>query len=187
MQSTTINYLPTPLPEFDYLPRGGGDISVDYLIGGYNGSLLGFEHKITLSGGGQVVQIMTKDRNGMFTEALPQNAFLIDDDFVGIQMYAPVSGQNGFEYSIRVFKDDTTRNSMVPGTSSQIVLRDSQNNPPQVTFAEVIHQIGSSIEQELNFIGTIDIRGAYTAKVTIRPGESVYVKRNASGDLVFQF
>ncbi|HRI59559.1 MAG TPA: hypothetical protein PK228_07540 [Saprospiraceae bacterium] len=187
MQSTTINYLPTPLPEFDFLPRGEGDISVDYFIAGYNGSLLGFEHKITLSGGGQVVQMMTQDRSGMFTVALPQNAFLIDNDFLGIQMYAPVSGPHGFEYSIRMFKNDTTRNSVVPGTRSQIVLSDAQNTPPQVTFAEVIHQIGSSIVHELNFIGTIDIRGAYTAKVTIRPGEAVYVKRNADGDTVFQF
>ena len=187
MQRTTIHYLPTPLPQLDFLPRGEGDMSVDYFIAGFQGSLLDFQHKITLSGGGQVAQIMTKDQNGMFTQALPQNAYLIDDEFVGIQMYAPASGQNGFEYSIRMFKDDTTRNATVPGTNSQVVLADSQNNPPQVTFAQVEHQIGNSVVQELNFIGTIDIRGAYTSQVIIRPGETVYVKRNSNGDLVFQF
>ncbi len=187
MQSTTIHYLPTPLPQLDFLPRGEGDISVDYFIGGFQGGALQFEHKITLSGGGQVVQVMTKDTGGLFTQALPQNAYLIDDDFLGIQLFAPVSGPNGFEFSMRVFKDNTTRNSTVPGTLSQVVLPDSQNNPPRITFAQVDHQIGTSIVQELNIIGIIDIRGFSTPQVNIRPGQTVYVKRNAGGDIVFQF
>lgn len=187
MQSTTITFLPVPLPTVDFIPRGEGDISVDYFIGGYTGNVLGYEHKITLSSGGQIVQMMSKDAQGLFTTAPLQDAYSIDGEFLGIQMYAPVSGQNGFEYSVRLFKNDLTRNSVVPGTASQVVLSDSQNNPPQICFAEVTYQIGNSLVREVNFIGTLDIRGAYTSRVTIRPGETVFVKRDTSGNLVFQF
>ncbi len=187
MQSTTITYLPVPLPAVDFIPRGEGDISADYFIGGYSNNVLGYERKITLSSGAQVVQMMSRDAQGLFTLAPLQDAYSIDGEFLGIQMYAPVSGQNGFEYSVRLFKNDTTRNSVVPGTVSQVVLSDSQNNPPQICFAEVTHQIGNSLVREINFIGIIDIRGAFTSRVTVRPGETVYVKRDASGNLVFQF
>lgn len=187
MQSTTITYLPVPLPSVDFLPREQGDISADYLIGGYSGNTLDYERKITLSSGGQIVQMMAKDAQGLFTIAPLQDAYSIDGEFLGIQMFAPVAGRDGFEYAVRLFKNSDTRNSAVPGTASQVVLPDSQNNPPQVCFAEVTHQIGNSLVREVNFIGIIDIRGAFTARVTIRPGETVYLKRDASGGLVFQY
>ena len=188
MQSTTITFLPTPLPQVDFVLRGGEeDISVDYLIAAYQGNALNFENKITLSGGGQIVQIMTKDASGLFTQALEQNAFSIDGDFLGIQLYAPVSGANGFQYSARLFKNSSTRATTVAGTGSQVVLQDSQNNPPQIIFAEIVTQIGTTILQEVSFIGTTDLRGAFTSRVTVRPGETVYIKRNSNGDIVFQY
>lgn len=188
MQSTTITYLPTPVPDVEFMARGEEvDISQTYPAAAYDGEVLEFEHKLTLSSGGDVVQVMSKDSEGLFTEALPQDAYSIDDDFVGIRMHAPVSGSNGEEFSVTMFKDDTTRNAVVPGTTSEVVMTDTQNNPPQIILAEAVHTIGTSIVRELNFIGATDIRTGFTARVTIRPGETVYVKRTTSGDLVFQF
>ncbi len=185
--TTTITYLPTPVPDVQFFARGEGDVSQDYLAAAYDDDVLVFEHKLTLSSGGQVLQVMSKDSNGMFTVALPEDAYSIDDDFTGIQLYEPDTGANGEEFSIRLFKDSTTRNTVVPGTTSQVVLPDAQNNPPQVMLAEAVHQIGTTTLRELNFIGATDIRTFTVAEVIIRPGETVYVKRDSNGDLVFQF
>lgn len=188
MQSTTITFLPTPLPDVNFIIRGEEeDMSQNFPIASFNGSDLNFEHKLTLSREGTVLQVMTRDENGLFTEALPQNAFGIADEFVGIQLLSPVSGQNGFQYSARIFKDYKTRNTVVPGTLSQIVLTDASNNPPQVLFAQIRHQNGNSMVQEIGFIGTTDMRPALASRVFIRPGETVYVKRAAGGNLIFQF
>ena len=187
MQSTTITFLPTALPDIDYIVRGDEDISETFPIAEYNGSTLSFSHKITLSGTGKILQVMTQDEDGLFTEALAENAFGIDGDFLGIELLSPVSGQNGFRYSARFFKDSNTRNSKVPGTLSEIILPDASNNPPQVLFAEVTDTSGTTIARGMGFIGTVDIRAASYARLFVRPGETVYVKRDSRGNLVFQF
>lgn len=185
--TTTITYLPTPAPSVSYIPRGEGDISQDYLAAAYNGTTLNFEHKLALAGGGQVLQVISKDSSGAFTVGLPQDAYSIDNDFTGIQLYAPTQGSNGESFSIRVFKNSNTRNTVVPGTNSEVVVNNAQNNPPWAILAEAVYQVGSSTIRELNFIGGTDVRTFAAARVTIRPGETVYVKRDGSGNLVFQF
>lgn len=186
--TTTLNYLPTPIPAIQFAARGGeeGDISQEYPAAEYTGTTLNFEHKLTLTSGGQVLQVMSKDSNDMFTIALPEDAYSIDDEFTGVELLEPTAGAHGEAFSIRLFKNSDTRNSTVPGTASQVVLRDTQNNPPQVILVEAVHE-GTSIVRELNFIGAIDIRTFTSAQVVIRPGQTVYVKRDTNGDLVFQF
>lgn len=185
--STTITYLPTPAPSVSYIPRGEGDISQDYLAAAYNGSTLNFEHKLALASGGQVLQVMGKDSSGAFTVAAPQDAYSIDNDFTGIQLYAPAQGSTGESFSIRLFKNSNTRNTVVPGTNSEVVVNNSQNNPPWVILAEAVYQVGTTAISELNIIGGTDIRTFSMARVIIRPGETVYVKRDSSGNFVFQF
>lgn len=185
---TTLNYLPTPIPNIRFAARGGeeGDVSQEYHAAEYDNTTLIFEHKLTLASGGQVLQVMSKDSNDMFTVALPEDAYSINNEFTGVELFEPVTGTNGESFSIRLFKNSDTRQSTVPGTNSQVVLSDSQNNPPQVILVEAVHE-GTTTIRELNFIGATDIRTFTSAQVIIRPGQTVYVKRDTNGNLVFQF
>lgn len=180
MQQSTITYLATPDPGAPTTPNSSSPVEETYLIATDDGTSVSFEHKLILTDEGALLQVVTKDNRGEFTVALDENAFPIDDEFVGIELLAPDSTQYGTEYSVRIFKDSSTEN---PDADSEVWL--AANRSPQITMAMVAHDNGSSIVQELNFIGTTDIRIGFTAARTlIRPGETVYVQLQSGGDFV---
>lgn len=183
MQKTTITFLPTAVPDSGFLARGDADKT--FPIATDNGQTMVFARKLTLTSGAAGLQIMTPDGSGLFTQADPVNSFSIDGEFAGIQMLSPTGTPSS--YSARIFINDTTRNAVVPGTTSQVVIPNAANNNPQVAFVEMSHDTNGSIVREVGFIGTMDVRPGLATRVIIRPGETVYVKRDANGSLVFQY
>ena len=189
MQVTRITFLPLEMPSAPPVPRSlPANFSGEFHIAEFDGTVMSFEHKMTLTNGGRTVQIMTQDTQGEFTEALPENAFSIDDDFLGIEMLDPVTINGVVHFSVRLFTDSNTQNQIVPGTLSQVVLPDFPNNNLSITLVEARHDAGGNVFTTLNFIGATDIRAGYTrASVIIEPGEIVYLKCNSQNDLIFQF
>lgn len=180
MQQSTITFLATPDPGGPSSPNNSSPVDETYLIATDDGSNVSFEHKLILTEEGAFLQVVTKDNQGEFTVALDENAFPIDNEFVGIELLAPETTQYGTEYSVRIFKDSSTEN---PDTDSEVLL--AANRSPQITMAMVAHDNGTIIAQELNFIGAFDIRIGFTApRVLLRPGEIVYVQLQSGGDFI---
>lgn len=190
MQHTTITFLPTPVPDIAFFSRdAAGEVDKTYPIAAYSGGLLEFEHKITLAAGGQIAQIMSKDPvTGLFSIALPEDAFSIADEFLGISLSELNTAQGGTSFTARLFKNESTQDPGASGAASQVLLRNIANNAPQIAFAEIVDEAGSATGSTLSFIGATDVRTGFTApRVIIRPGETVYLKANANNDLILQF
>jgi hypothetical protein len=181
MQTTTFTYVPKPDSEGEILTRSMdilGTLPKTYVIAEKVAGQFKYQHKITLLNGGNVLQILTKEpgTSGKFTEALPENAYSIENQFIRLSLLDSLG--DGSKYEIHLSNDPGR-----PSTSNAVL---SATKSPQVNFVEVLYKDGTDARAELNFIGTTDIRPALQGRVIVAPGESVQIKCD-SGNIVFQY
>lgn len=154
----------------------------EYFLARYVNDIYTFDHKFTLltdpASGETSFQVLTKDAQGEFTEALPENRFSIENRFVKITLI-DIFG-DGSQYKIRLATATLTK------AANRILLGSAQR--PGFVIAEGLYSDGTTPVSVLNFIGSIDIRAGFTshARVVFPPGQDIEISA-ASGDLIFQY
>lgn len=178
MHKIQITFVPTPDPKGEIVPMAfssRGD-AWEFIVATRENNQFLYEHKVTLSNNGTVLQVLSKDAEGQITEALSENAFDIASQ--SIQMTLVDTYDDGSEYKLRI---ETTPIEQ-PGSTTLL----SGLYNPQLRIAEVTYMQDENQIQELEFIGAEDIRMGFAARVIRRPGEAFEVLHD-NGNIVFSY
>lgn len=128
-----------------------------------------YEHKVKLSNGGSVLQVLSQAADGGITESLPENAFDLTQEPLAA-LLVDVHG-NGSEFKLRL------QTSTLPDPLSITVLAPNVNR--QIQIAQMSYTQGADVIETLGFIGADDIRIGFSGRFTRMPGESFQINYEA--------
>jgi|GEM_PF-6487876 hypothetical protein len=177
MQKIQISFIPVSEPEGEDINRFGanalGVLPAEYDLATLENGRYRYHHKLMLTNTGSVLQIITKDADNKFTVATLQNAFLLTDKAVCMEVIDFYGDHS--KYILKL-----TETSLAAGSSQ--ILHSARN--PQLKLAEVTTIEGTGKTKELNIIGTEDIRPGLQSRVLIPPGQPTEVFANAGNILL---
>jgi len=180
-QTTSFNFFPTSQPQLPReLEKGGGTLPAEYFLARFANGAYDFDHKFIIykDSTGAYFQVLTKDRSSNFTVALSANSFLIEEQYLKIEL-KDIYG-DGSEYAFVLSEGDMDK------PNNRIVLKNSDN--PDLSIAVVKYTGDTTIVTHLGFIGTIDVRAGLTGKVQIVLSPDSEIELCAvEGDLIFQY
>ena len=150
-RTTSFIFFPTSQPQLPReLEKGGGALPAEYFLARLTNGVYDFDHKFMVytDPTGSYFQVLTKDQSGNFTVALPANSFLIEEQYLKIELKDIY--EDGSEYAFVLSAGDMDK------PDNRIVLKNANN--PDFLIAETRYTSETTIVTQLGFIGSIDVR-----------------------------
>jgi hypothetical protein len=164
MNRIQITFIPTHEPEGEIIPvtTRAIDTSRKFEIASFNPETkrFSYKHKVVLVKKGAILQVLSKDRDGRITQALPEDAF----DLASQPMIMTLIDVNndGLNYVLQI------QSGRLADAKNKIVLSDKYN--PQLQLVEVLTIQNDIPTKGLDFIGVDDIRIGLTAQFFNKAG-----------------
>lgn len=121
-----------------------------------------YEHKIRLSNGGAVLQVLSKGADGRITEPRPEDTYDLTSQPLRLEII-DVHG-DGFLFKLRIQPINLST------SASKIVVVEKANR--QLQIAQISYSKGADTINTLGFIGADDIRAGFAGRFLRLPGET---------------
>jgi hypothetical protein len=164
MNRIQITFIPTHEPEGEIIPATTRalDSSRKFEIASFNSETkrFSYKHKVVLVKKGAILQVLSKDKDGRITQALPENAFDLAIQPVVITLVDV--NKDGLNYVLQI------QSGRLEDAKNKIILSDRYN--PQLQIVEVLTIQNDISTKGLGFIGVDDIRIGLAAQFFNKPG-----------------